>query len=226
MIEWGTGANKTQVECLTRHDEQMMELRLSKRRSPNLPPTVMLEEPSAIEFARIRKAALAADATINDKYPRPEDPPDEIPGESEVERLTREVAFQKVMAQWLDDRHNYRTDEDHAPYANVVVQAVNMLTEFEITLGDLPPECFKSAPLQGLLEVWETPLGGAVSPVEIPSPDSAPPMIPPTDDSVTEPSVAPKPDEATPEADSPESTRSSPPGGEPSLPSPPPSSTT
>lgn len=222
MLEWGSGATKAQVECLTRHDEQVMELRLAKRRkTPNLPATVMLDEPSAIEYARLRKAALEADAEVNAKYPRPDDIPAELDGETEIDRAQRFVAYQKAMAEWLDDRHNYRTDEDHAPYAKIVVQAVNMLTDYEISLEDLTPECFRSTPLQGLLEVWETPLGGAVSPVERPTVE--PPTIPESAATVT--NDEPKPVEETPEAASPESTRSSLPGGEPSLPSPPPSST-
>ena len=222
MIEWGTGATKQQVECLTRHDEQVIELRLAKRRkTPNLPASVMLDEPEALEFARLRKAAIAADDEINTKFPRPDDIPEDVEGETESEQLARGLAQAKVLTDWFNDRHNYRTDEDHAPYANLVVQAVNMLSGYEITLGDLPPECFKLEPVRALLEVWETPLGGPVSPVETPSVD--PPTIPASAPTGT--NDAPKPSEATLEADSPESTRSSLPGGEPSPPSPPPSST-
>lgn len=228
MIEWGTGAAKVQVQCLTRLDDQQIEIRLSKRRAEGQPETVILDEPSAIEYARLRKKAMAADDVISDKYPEPPKIPDEIPGETEMERVQRRAAYNKTLNDWLEDRHNFRTDEDHAPYATVLVEAVNMLAtpklQHPVTLGDLPPESFKSQPLQGLLEVWETPLGGVVSPVEIPTVASPTPI---PDAPQPEPTVlndAPSNDAPT-EADSPESPRSSPPGGEPSPPSPPPSST-
>jgi len=214
MIEWGTAANKTQVQCLTRLDEDLqLKLRLSKRRTEGLPEFVILDEPAGLEFARLRKAALAADDEINTKYPRPDEPRDEIPGESDYERGMRMVEYQKEVSDWLDARHNYRTDPETAVYANVIVEAVNLLSEHTVSLADLTPECFKSQPLQAMLEVWEAPLGGPVSPAETPPTQPTVPVAEPPNVSVP------------PEADSPESTRSSDPGTEPSLPSPPPSST-
>ena len=227
MIEWGTGATKVQVACLTRLDDQQVEVRLARRRTAGLPETVILDEPSAMEYARLRKKAMAADDEINAKYPEPPKIPDEIDGETDVERMQRRIAYNKVLADWIDDRHNYRTDEDHPVFAAVIVDAVNMLATptlpHPVTLADLTPETFKVQPLQGLLEVWESPLGGAVSPVETtptsptPTPDAPPPAPIVSND-------APNND-APAEAASPELPRSSLPGGEPSPPSPPPSST-
>jgi len=219
MIEWGNAANKTQVQCLTRLEDLQLKLRLSKRRTEGLPEFVVLDEPAGLEFARLRKLALAADDEINTKYPRPAEPPDEIPGESDYERGMRMVEYQKDVSDWLDHRHNYRTDPDTAVYALVIVEAVNLLTGHTISLADLAPECFKSTPLQAMLEVWEAPLGGPVSPVETPSTPEPEPTVP-----VDAPSNGSS--DAPPEAASPESTRSSDAGTEPSPPSPPPSSTT
>lgn len=204
MIEFGTGANKARVACLTLRDEQQIELRLRKK--PDQPQrTVLLWEPSAIEYARLRKAALAADEELAQAFPRPPDPVDRLPDESDVDRAMRHGAYQRAMADWLDERHNYRTDEDHAPYAKVLIEAVKTLSTESVTLDDLTAETFKAQPIQALLEVWETPLDGLVSPVVEETP--------------------PTPTAETPSAASPESTPSSPPGGEHSPPSPLPSST-
>lgn len=220
MIEWGTGANKTQVDCLTRRDDLEIELQLSKRRhSRNLPASVVLEEPTGLEFATLRKQAIAADTEVNEKFPRPDPVPDEIPGESPMERALRNAEYQREVSDWLDARHNYRTDPDTAVYANVIVEAVNTLTEHTITIGDLRPECFKVTPVMALLEVWETPLGGPVSPAE--TPRLAEPATPPT----AQDDASPNANAEQPSPDSPASTRSSDPGTEPSRPSPPQSST-
>lgn len=201
MIEFGTGANKTTVECLTIGREGTVELLLHSRRGQPQ-RFVTLERPSLMEFARIRVSAFEADEAISTAFPEPHRPPDEIPGEPDMERVARFAEYQKTMAKWLEDRHTFRIHPDHAPYANVLVEAVKTLSDETITLDDLLPEATKAAVLQALLEMWETPLGGAVSAVE------TPPMI-----------------ESPPEVDSPESTPSSPPTGEPSPPSPPTSST-
>lgn len=202
MIEFGTGANRTTVECLTLGREGTIELQLHSRYGQP-PRMVILGRPSLIEFARLRVAAMDADTAINDLFPEPHRPPDVIPGETDMDRVVRLSEYQKTYAKFLDDRHNYRTHPDHAPYANVLLEVVKTLSDETVTLDDLLPETAKAAVLQALLEMWETPLGGAVSAV----------VMPPT------PTVSP------PEADSPESTPSSPPTGTPSPPSPPPSST-
>lgn len=208
MIEYVSGAarTKTQVECLTRLDEGRIELRLHSKRERR---TIILPEPSAIEYARLRIQMMDADKTVNDKYPEPERPRDRIDGESDFDRAERFTDYNGVVAQWLDDRSSFRLDPDEAPYANALLAVIETLAEQTLTLGDLTPEAFKASTLQALLEVWEAPLGGPVSP-----PPAATPA-PVTEDPG-------EPDELV----SPESTPSSPPGGEPSPPSPPPSSTT
>jgi hypothetical protein len=209
MIEIGSGINKQKIGCLTRLDEGQVELRLHPRK-PGERRTIILAEPSALTYARLRIQMMDADKELTEKYPEPSVPPDEIEGESEWDRAQRIVAYNTQVSQWIDDRANYRTDPEHAPYATVLLAVIEKLGNGQtVGLDDLTPEAFKANVLQALLETWEAPLDGPVSPPATPTP------APPTADLDEQPA-----------ADSPESTRSSPPSGEPSDPSPPAPSTT
>lgn len=209
MIEIGSGLNVQIIGCLTRLDEGQVELRLHSTR-PGERRTVVLSEPSALTYARLRIRMIDADKSLNDKYPSPDAIPQHIEGETDWERFQRVAAYNAAAQQVADDRANYRTDPEQAPYANALLEVVDKLGGgTTITLDDLTPEAFKAGVLQALLEVWEAPLDGPVSPPA--TPILAPPTAAPAD---------------PPEPASPESTPSSPRSGGPSDPSPPVPSTT
>ena len=209
MIETGTGANRSEVGCLTRLDEGMIEVRLHPT-TPGARRVAVLAEPSALQYARLRVRMMDANQELSDKFPEPTRPHEKAESESDWEAVQRFAAYETAVAQWLDDRTAHRLDPEHAPYAQAFIEVINELAGVEITLGDVTPEAFKAPTLQALLEAWEAPLGGGASPfARTPGIHEDRSAVPPLD---------------LPPLDSPESTPSSPPGGDLSSPSQPPSS--
>lgn len=164
--------------------------------------TVRLAEPTAMQYARLREAMRDVDRQLDDEFPVPPVPtiPDDTPAPDATLIVTQ---FQRDINARNNAREDAVRDPEKAPYARVVLRVIDELSDPHaagITLEHLPVEAFSALVCLGLLEVWETPLGGLADPA------------PTTElDTVPETAVAtPAPPESPPEATGPASPASEP----------------
>lgn len=204
--------NGTQVGCLTDRGDGDWELRLAPKRHEDgrrEPRTIVLPEPNALEYARLRTRMVTIDREMTEMFPVPEPPviPDET---DDIEKARMAADYADAVGEYRRKRRDYQYGEDTAPYANVLIEVIESLTGTALTLADLVPEAFQPIVCSALLQGWEAPLGGQVVPgASLPGLAAQDAPVPATED----------PDETEtdrPAPDSPEPERSSPPGTEPS----------
>lgn len=185
-----------QVGMLTDEHDGTITVKLHKGR------TVLLDEPTALQYARLREAMRDVDRQLEDEFPSPPVPTIE-------EGMTPQQAT-LVVAQYQQDvnrrnlaREDALRDPEKAPYAQVLLRVINELADPQppVALEHLPVEGFSALVCAGLLEVWETPLGGVVDPpetdtVSVPETAAATPTLVPVPAS---PPVATAPDSPAPE---------------------------
>lgn len=224
MYELGNGQ---EVSCLTDHKDGTISLRLLGEvvPGPDGPVRTVREirllEPTAIEYAELRTMIIDADRITTEKFPPPPAPAppppfdemDEAERRVAVQRYSAEVAeYARIGSERVVERENFIRSPETALYAQVVLRAAKMLGGQDIALAELPVDAMTSTACTGLLEIWETPLGGRGD-RQTPNPSGpAAPEMPPVQPASTEPASS-------------DLAPSSPPGTEPSSPSPLPPST-
>lgn len=204
-----TTPNGTIVSCLTDNEDGTITLRIHRRSKVNGGKPVLLDEPTAREYAELRTKMRDADRLLDGKFPIPTAPvvPD---GATEGETILLLMQHNAAVAECNQQRRDLIRDPELAPYAPVVIEVVRRLADLDITLDDLVPEVFNSSTCGALLDLWEAPLGGPV----------VPPPNPTVDVAVPEPAMAVPDVEEPPEPVSTEPEPSSPPGTAPSTRSP------
>jgi len=203
-----TGENgSTLVSMLTDNHDGTIDLRLHPGSSAG--ESVRLREPTARQYAELRVLMRDTDQRTQEECPEPAAPEfDESMPALQLAELVR--VYENERDRWRQARRDLLLDPDKAPYAQVLMNVIEVLGDRRVTLDDLPVEAFHVATCSALLEVWETPLGGRDDPVPTPTTPAGGgaarpvPLVLATDDT---------------EAASPAPAESSPPGTEPATPS-------
>lgn len=211
-----TTSGGTPVVCLTENDDGTISVRLHPRSTAGSDGHVVLEEPTATEYATLRTQIVGLDDEINQKFPPLADV-NAVLGDldpTSAAGLTVLTEYQRTVNEWVKDRRDYLRALETAPYARQVIIIIEKLAGVTVTLDDLTAEVFNPLVCGALLEAWERPLDGRASrAAKAATPEPDPELVP---------APAPAPTVDTAPA-SPELEPSSPPGTEPSTPSPLPS---
>lgn len=202
-----TTQSGTKVGSLEDQGDGTVKLRLHPRsKLSESDGTLVLEEPTARQYAELRDLMRAADRELDEKLPRP-DPPI-VPAQLTQADSARMLAeYTAALNKWNDERLDYMRNpggpgpgDQPGPYARAVLEACRLLAK-PVTIDDLTAEAFEWRTCRALLEVWEAPLGGRDDPgtkESTPAAESAPPEPSAPDSPAPEPSLLPGTEPASP----------------------------
>lgn len=198
------------IRMVNDNGDGTITLTLAARNSDGNRRTVTLDEPNALVYARIRERVETVDDQVREKFAEPQKPV--IPeGSTDEAAGLITLQYAQEVQRYNRELQRYARNPDDPPYAGIVIHIIDALAGETVTLEDLPVEAFDYMVCSVLLRIWEGPYDGPAAPAVSPEDNGGSEATPATE--------VP----GGPSADSRGTDESSPPGTEPSIPSPPPS---